>query len=159
MKKTTPAGPSVIDFVSGVVDAGAVYDTVGPGIAPPVVTLAPPHPGALDFDQASGGLLVSGDTNNILYSVAVYNTAQIILSLSVVGSAYHLTDITSVSFIGADSVAYHLGKADSFQTAVDSGDPTLVYGRWEWHNKVSVSAFADGVETVLTIAANFSFGN
>jgi len=147
-----PSHVNHIVFVSGIVNAGVV-DVTAPGVAPPVLTLSSPHPGAIDFTQNSGGLLVSGDSTEKAYSLV---TADFGLGLiiAIVGSTFSSTDITAVHFVGADSVTYSLGAADFFNTRTDAGDVTLQYGFWEWLS-VPTAAFADGIQTDVAITSTF----
>lgn len=149
---------SIITFSSGNILA-PTYDTTGPGIAPPIVTLVPPHPAAQDYSQDSGGALTAGDANHILYAVAVLDLPPAVLSLNVIGTTYVQTDIASVSFLGADAVQYNLGMSDFFLQRTDIADPTLQYSLWQWDGQVAATAFQDGIQTTLHIHATFAFGN
>lgn len=156
--KPPPTFVNIITFNSGTVLA-PTYDFAGPGIAPPAVTLVPAHPAAEDFTMGSGGTLIAGNVNNLLYSVLVLPLGEALLSLNVVGGTFQQTDIQTVSFVGADGVTYNLTTSDFFTIETDIGDPTLIYSRWEWFGEIGSNAFEVGVDTTLTIVANFDFGN
>jgi hypothetical protein len=76
--------------------------------------------------------------------------------LAIVGS-YAKTDLTSIDFVGNDSVSYSLSGASAggYATVTDPGDPTLTYTWWNWYSGgggvIPAAAFALGQQVSLDV--------
>jgi hypothetical protein len=127
------------------------------GVDPAMQGLVPltGHTGT-DLIAGVGGSLISGDTSNKVYAVGSSTDVGTGMVLAIVGS-YAKTDLTSIDFVGNDSVSYSLSGASAggYATVTDPGDPTLTYTWWNWYSGgggvIPAAAFALGQQVSLDV--------